>query len=109
MSLQEKPRTMLQALVNTATQMLGDLNRTVFRDRRSPARLVPQPKSFGSRYLPLRRVVLTDGVARTLFEEYAAHRKEARGEEETGWILLGLREPHEALVLATLPAGGQRD
>jgi proteasome lid subunit RPN8/RPN11 len=49
-------------------------------------------------------------VARTLFEEYAAHRQEAtRGEEETGWLLLGLREAHEAVVLATLPAGSEAD
>src|SRR5207244_3069537 len=53
--------------------------------------------------------VLTDGVGRTLFEEYAAHRTEARGEEETGWLLLGLREARQAVVLATLPAGTQRE
>jgi len=41
---------------------------------------------------PLPRAVhLDDEVARTLFEEYAAHRKGARGEEETGWFLLGRR------------------
>src|SRR5262249_22438382 len=44
-----------------------------------------------------------------LFEEYAAHRAEARGDEETGWILLGLRETDQAIVLATLPAGAERD
>jgi proteasome lid subunit RPN8/RPN11 len=55
--------------------------------------------------LPLERILLTDGVGRTLFEEYAAHRASARGKEETGWMLLGLREPREAIALATLPAG----
>jgi proteasome lid subunit RPN8/RPN11 len=53
--------------------------------------------------------VLTDGVGHTLFEEFAGHRAEARGEEETGWVLLGLREAREAVVLATLPAGALRD
>jgi hypothetical protein len=57
----------------------------------------------------LERVVLTDGVGRTLFEEFASHRSEARGDEETGWLLLGLREAHEAVALATLPAGALRD
>jgi len=57
----------------------------------------------------LQRVLLTDGVGRTLFEEYASHRSEVRGEEETGWVLLGLREAQEAVVLATLPAGTERD
>jgi proteasome lid subunit RPN8/RPN11 len=52
---------------------------------------------------------LTDGVGRTLFEEFASHRSEARGEEETGWLLLGLREAREAVVVATLPAGTLRD
>jgi len=28
----------------------------------------------------LQRVLLTDGVGRTLFEEYASHRSEVRGE-----------------------------
>jgi hypothetical protein len=58
---------------------------------------------------PLRRVLLTDGVARTLFEEYAEHRATEKGEEETGWLLLGLREKDDAVALATLPAGTMRD
>jgi hypothetical protein len=48
-------------------------------------------------------------VGRTLFEEYAAHRQGPRGHEETGWVLLGLREENEAIVLATLPAGADRE
>jgi hypothetical protein len=58
---------------------------------------------------PLQRILLTDGVGRTLFEEYASHRASASGDEETGWVLLGLRHPDEAIVLATLPAGTQSD
>jgi proteasome lid subunit RPN8/RPN11 len=54
-------------------------------------------------------LLLTDGVNRTLFEEYAAHRDSNRGEEETGWMLLGLREGDEAIALATLPAGTRRE
>lgn len=56
----------------------------------------------------LERVVLSDGVGRTLFEGFAAHRDSSRGHEETGWVLLGLREEREAIVLATLPAGAAR-
>jgi hypothetical protein len=52
---------------------------------------------------------LSDGVSRTLFEEFAAHRRAERGDEETGWVLLGLREQDEAIALATLPAGTLRD
>lgn len=54
-------------------------------------------------------MVLTDGVAQTLFGEYASHRKTDRGAEEYGWLLLGLRQQNEAIVLATLPAGAHRE
>src|SRR2546423_329407 len=68
-----------------------------------PPALLPEPVAAGG-YGPLKRLVLTDGVSRTLFEEYHDHRKGERGDEETGWVLMGLRHEHEALVLATLPA-----
>jgi proteasome lid subunit RPN8/RPN11 len=104
---------MWQALVRTASQLLNDLHRTLLRHRRAPGGAMPQPSTngkAGSRvYQPLERVILADGVGHTLFEEYAAHRKEARGDEETGWLLLGLREENSAVVLATLPAGMLRD
>jgi hypothetical protein len=48
-------------------------------------------------------------VGRSLFEGYAGHRAGARGAEETGWLLLGYRERHQAVALATLPAGAHRD
>jgi len=60
-------------------------------------------------YRSLKRVILTDGVGRALFEEYTAHQEGTRKEEETGWVLLGVRDADEALVLATLPAGTERD
>jgi proteasome lid subunit RPN8/RPN11 len=96
---------MLQALVSSATRLFRDLNGSLQRGR-GLARTAAS--SGGKKYEPLRRVQLTDGVGRTLFEEYAAHRQTPRGEEETGWVLLGLREFSEAVVLATLPAGARR-
>ena len=56
----------------------------------------------------LERLVLTDGVYHTLFEEYAEHCRSSRGREETGWLLMGHRLEREAVVLATLPAGARR-
>ncbi|HXG10181.1 MAG TPA: Mov34/MPN/PAD-1 family protein [Gemmataceae bacterium] len=100
---------MLQVLVSTANQLLADLNRSLLRERKPAARPRLVPAGPAARYQPLQRVLLTDGVGRTLFEEYAAHRAQARGEEETGWVLMGLREVNEAIVLATLPAGAERD
>jgi proteasome lid subunit RPN8/RPN11 len=99
---------MLQVLVGTANRLLHDLQRSWDRARQ-PRPLATAPSTLAITYAPLQRVLLTDGVGRTLFEEYASHRSEARGEEETGWILLGLREAQEAVVLATLPAGTERE
>jgi hypothetical protein len=100
---------MLQALVSSATQFLTDVNQSLFRTRGSVSPTAVSASHSQPRYRSLRRLRLTDGVARTLFDEYAAHRAEARGDEEIGWVLLGLRDSEEAVVLATLPAGAERD
>ncbi len=99
---------MLQALPRHARRLLEDFQR-VWRRQRLPDAAHPPRPSGPLEFKPLQRIVLTDGVGRTLFEEYANHLAEARGEEETGWVLLGLREADQAVVLATLPAGAQRD
>ena len=108
---------MLQALVRNASRLFDKLHRSLFRF----CRHVTTPPAAGRTdsgpaqrrrgavaYANLQRVLLTDGVGRTLFEEYAGHRRE-RGEDETGWVLLGLRDAKEAVVLATLPAGALAD
>lgn len=100
---------MWQALVSNARRLLADVPRTLLRERLPPGLPHPAGRPVTRDYQTLERVVLTDGVGRTLFEEYAAHRAGACGEEEIGWVLLGLRERTEAVVLATLPAGTQRD
>jgi proteasome lid subunit RPN8/RPN11 len=104
----EQTRTMLRALISSASRLLEELRRAwlvpAASARPGVAGAVPVAPCS-----PLERVVLTDGVGRALFEEYARHRAAARGEEETGWVLLGLREPREAIALATLPAGTLRD
>src|SRR5262249_31346194 len=74
----------------------------------APAGRRPPAASPGL-YLPIERLLLTDGVGHTLFEEFDGHRAEARGQEETGWVLLGLRDASTAVVVATLPAGTERD
>jgi proteasome lid subunit RPN8/RPN11 len=100
---------MLQALVSIASRLLDDLKRPFLRQRivETEAHAVAAPT--GPRYQALKRVLLTDDVGRTLFEEYAAHQAGTRGDEETGWVLLGLREEEQATVVATLPAGAARD
>jgi proteasome lid subunit RPN8/RPN11 len=95
---------MLQGLIGRTSQWLDELQRRLW-----PPAAAPAPAASGvrptARLGALRRVLLTDGVGHTLFEEYANHRACARGDEETGWVLLGLRQAEEAVVLATLPAG----
>lgn len=101
---------MFQALVSAAGRFFNDLSRSWSREHLPAKEILEAPTAAAPRtYNPLRRVVLTDEVSRTLFEEYAAHREGARGEEETGWVLLGVREADEATVLATLPAGANRE
>src|SRR5262249_53430577 len=98
---------MLHGLVSTASRLLSNLQRSLFRER-APVAEPEAPAATPPAYRRLERVVLTDEVSRTLFGEFAAHRKTPRGREEIGWVLLGVREANEALVLATLPAGAQR-
>jgi proteasome lid subunit RPN8/RPN11 len=93
-------------------QTLGRLVRDLVQRFRSPRAALPAPvvetaaapKSYGR----LERIVLTDSVCRTLFDDFAAHRRGTRGQEEIGWFLLGVREEDHAVALATLPAGAQR-
>ncbi|MBI3822055.1 MAG: Mov34/MPN/PAD-1 family protein [Planctomycetes bacterium] len=57
----------------------------------------------------LERIILTDGVARTLFEDFADHRRSERGDEEIGWVLLGMRGEGKTIAVGALPAGINRD
>lgn len=97
-----------QGLRQFARQLWDVLHRSLLTPRLALPSAVAAPAAVGP-HEPLRRLLLTDGVGRTLFEEYAAHRAEERGDEETGWLLMGLRERDHAIALATLPAGTQRD
>jgi proteasome lid subunit RPN8/RPN11 len=100
---------MFQALVSSAGRRARDLLQSFFRRRTAALESAESLAIPAVNYLPLERVQFTDGVGRTLFEEYAEHQAGSRGEEETGWVLLGVREEQEAIVLGTLPAGTERD
>src|SRR5262245_38488320 len=96
-----RPSAMWQVLVSRVGDLLRDLASIIQRRAATP---LEHPQTNGKPgYHALRRLLLTDGVSRTLFEEYASHRESARGEEETGWLLLGHREADQAVALATLP------
>lgn len=92
---------MLQGLSRRARDLAADLGRAPGEGLQNS----PAPVEYRS----IERIVLTDDVSRTLFDEYAAHRAGQRGDEEMGWVLLGLRQSDQAVALATLPAASDRD
>lgn len=98
---------MLQALVSTASRWLDNLHRGWFGTNEPAVEMAP-PTPARQTYQRLKRVLLADEVSRTIFSEFGTHRRTERGDEETGWVLLGVREAGEAVVLATLPAGAER-
>src|SRR5262245_19350229 len=99
---------MLDQLRDAARRWFSDL-RTLWRwEPRLHSELLGPGEPVKS-HRRLEGVVLTDGVSRTLFEDDARHRQDVRGDEETGGILMGLRQGDEALALATLPAGAGRE
>jgi proteasome lid subunit RPN8/RPN11 len=103
----EREKSMLQALVSSACRLLNDLSRRLLGERLPPAELLPAPAA--KTYRRLERMLVTDQVCRTMFEEFGEHQRSNRGAEEIGWVLLGMREENQALVLATLPAGANRN
>jgi len=101
---------MWRTLVDTTRQLYQRTRRVFVADRPTPIKpQTPTAPAPDNGDLPLSRVVLTEGVSKTLLDDFAAHRATARGQEETGWVLLGRREGDAVLVLATLPAGADRD
>lgn len=98
---------MWSGLLGSVIDRLSGLRQSWPVPRRSshPTAVTPAPIPLA----PLERIRLTDGVGRTLFEQYRSHRCAARGDHETGWLLLGLRQPRDAVALATLPAGALCD
>lgn len=58
---------------------------------------------------PSSDVKIHSGVLKTMFEDFHAHRQTERGEEETGWLLLGRRTESGAVIEAALPPGEFRD
>jgi len=97
---------MLRGLLYRFPTMLKRLRDALTR---TPPVPTPTPEAPTTPRNRLERLRVTDGVMQTLFNEYAEHRQSPRGDEEIGWILLGVWNDGEATALATLPAGAERD
>jgi proteasome lid subunit RPN8/RPN11 len=100
---------MFQGLSTLAQRLLSTIQPRIVLPLPAPVQSPDERRLETARLEKLKRVILTDGVGRTLFEEFADHSLSERRHEETGWLLLGLRRASEAIVLATLPAGSRRD
>jgi proteasome lid subunit RPN8/RPN11 len=99
----------LQALLGRGQRWLARRHGPGKEVRIPPAALRDPGTIPAQAFQPLKRVLLTTEVARVMFGEYAAHRVTERGEEEIGWVLLGRRDLSEATVLASFPAGADRE
>src|SRR5207248_1183430 len=97
-------KQLLNGLSRRARDLAADLARPPASEYHPP---VAPPAPID--YRAIERIVLTDDVSRTLFEDYAEHRAGKRGDEEMGWVLLGLRQSDQAIALAALPASSDRD
>jgi len=98
----------LQALLSKSQRWLARWRGPGREVRVPPAALREPGASPAQAIQPLKRVLVTADVAKQMFQEYGAHRMTERGEEEIGWVLLGRRDLNEATVLASLPAGADR-
>jgi proteasome lid subunit RPN8/RPN11 len=54
-------------------------------------------------------IAIRAGVLATMFKDFHSHRATDRGNEETGWLLLGRRDGRGATIEAALPPGEFRD
>jgi hypothetical protein len=102
----EPKKIMLRNLARFVLNWFNDRDGSPRRFRQPDPQLLGPPPAVS--YRRLERVVLTDEVSRTLFDAFAEHRAGSRGDEEIGWVLIGVRLEEEVLVLATLPAGTAR-
>lgn len=93
---------MFEGLASSARQLLSNRWRAWLAGGLEPR---TTPSVHAVPLAPLERVLITDGVGRTLFEQFASHRTSSNRDLETGWVLLGVRQTREAVALATLPAG----
>jgi proteasome lid subunit RPN8/RPN11 len=107
--LAENRAIAINNIIDGVKRYASRLSQTWERPRREPLREYVAPREIAPPLSAIRNLVLTDEVARTLFGEYEEHRASVRGSEETGWVLLGVRRAAESIVMATLPAGSQRD
>ncbi len=91
-------------LFGKLNHLLKELNQLVYGKKASDI-LSVEPKEL----LPVRYVSICSGVGQTIVDGYRNHLNQDRGEEETGWLLMGYRKKKHAIISAAVPAGEFRE
>lgn len=91
-------------LLNKISGLLKEFNQLIYGSKATEL-LSNQPRDL----LPIKYMLITSGVGQTLVEGYRNHLNQERGDEETGWLLMGYREKKRAVVVAAVPSGEFRE
>ena len=87
-------------LLNKISGLLKEFNHLIYGAKAAELLSTP-PRDL----LPIKYMLISSGVGHTLVEGYKNHLNQERGDEETGWLLMGYREKKHAVVVAAVPSG----
>lgn len=91
-------------LLNKISGLLKEFNQLIYGAKASESLSVPQRDLS-----PITHVLISSGVGNTLVQGYRNHLDQDRGDEETGWLLMGYREKKRAIIMAAVPSGEFRE
>jgi len=91
-------------LLNKISGLLKEFNQLIYGSKATEL-LSNQPRDLS----PIKYMLISSGVGQTLVQGYRNHLNQERGDEETGWLLMGYREKKRAVVVAAVPSGEFRE
>jgi len=91
-------------LLNKISGLLKEFNLLIYGTKATEL-LTVQPRDL----VPIKYMLISSGVGQTLVQGYRNHLNQERGDEETGWLLMGYREKKHAVVVAAVPSGEFRE
>ena len=91
-------------LLNKISGLLKEINLLIYGTKATEL-LTVQPRDL----VPIKYMLISSGVGQTLVQGYRNHLHQERGDEETGWLLMGYREKKHAVVVAAVPSGEFRE
>lgn len=84
-------------LLNKISGLLKEFNLLIYGTKATEL-LTVQPRDL----VPIKYMLISSGVGQTLVQGYRNHLNQERGDEETGWLLMGYRE--KSMLLLLLPS-----